>query len=762
VLFFLAPFLLFSQVSENFGDGLFHGGNRSVEWTGDVNKFIVNESLQLQLNASGAESPAQLRTSSALSANTYWEWWMKMDFNPTASNYAKVFLCSDENDLAGELNGLFVRIGYTGKNVCLVQSQKGKNNKTLIEGTAKRLDKTSVSLRVKATLDETGNFYLYSKLDGESDYVLEGSCNISESFESKVFGIACYFTSTRSKLFYFDDFLVRELNNGNPDPDPDPEPGDDTLHEGDVIFSEIMANPGGDNPEYVELYNASNKPFNLKNCLYYYGDKPYKLPEGIINPGDYFVLTKTTATGSFPTGVKVFGVSSFPVMANTGKLLMFSTDKEDLISWFEYSDKMYGSNDKKSGGWSLECIDFQNKSNTSLNWIASDEAGGTPGRVNSVKKVNPDTEIPKITSIQMLENNEIKLVFSKPMNRKTLLAKNSFKISDSRYSIENLQTNFPQGTELTIRFSALPPQGELIELELESVEDLSGFSLDDKKVMIGSGKEAAPNEIIINEILFNPPTGGVEYVEIYNNSSEPVDLQFLSFTSRKPSDGSFNKLYPLAEKATLFYPGEYLVITKSKDLVCQFFNCHPESSFVELSVMPSLANTSGCAVLLNNKTNEVIDEFAYRENMHSAGISSKKGISLERSDFNRPTDDASNWYSASSDSGFGTPGYQNSQSGRVGIEDISIIYPEFSVDNYFVHYRLDRASYRCRAFVFDAMGRRVNIIANNELLGTEGQLLWNGKGSSNQSLVPGIYIIYMEVYDMDGNVKKFHKPVVVK
>ena len=490
VLFFLAPFVCFSQLSENFSDGL------SNKWSGDVNKFIVNESLQLQLNASGAESPAQLRTSSTMLANTSWEWWMKLDFNPTASNYARVFLCSDENDLTGELNGLFVRVGYTGKNVCLVQSQKGKNNKTLIEGTARRLDNASVSLRLKATLDNAGNFYLYSKLDGESDYVLEGNCKISEVFENKYFGIACYFTSTRSKLFYFDDFLVRELGDDNPDPD------DNTPREGDVVISEIM---------------------------------------------------------------------------------------------------------------------------------------------------------------------------------------------------------------------------------------------------------------------FNPPTGSEEYVEIYNNSDKTIDLQFLSFTTRRPSDGSLNKLYPLAEKETLFYPGEYLVVTKSKDLVCQFFDCRPESFFAELAIMPALANTSGCAVFVNNKTNVVVDEFAYHENMHTAGISNKRGISLERSDFNRPTNDAGNWHSASADSGFGTPGYQNSQqTGQNAIEDISVIYPEFSTDSYFVHYRLDKPGYRCRAFVYDAMGRRVNIIANNELLGTEGKLLWNGKGSSSQSLVAGIYIIYVEVYNMDGNVKKFRKPVVVK
>jgi hypothetical protein len=317
---------------------------------------------------------------------------------------------------------------------------------------------------------------------------------------------------------------------------------------------------------------------------------------------------------------------------------------------------------------------------------------------------------------------------------------------------------------VTIQFSGLPPQGELIELELAGVRDLSGLALDDPWVLIGSGNEAAPGEIVINEILFNPPTGGNEYVEVYNKSDKAFDLRFLSITSRKPSDGSLNKAYPLATTPLLLNPGEYLVITKNKDLVCTFFNCLPASFYAELAVMPSLANTSGCAVLLNNQTNEVVDEFAYNEKMHAEGISNKKGISLERTDFNRPSDDPGNWHSASAGSGFGTPGYQNSQvSGQTGIEEgMSITYPAITSDNYTIHYQLQSPGYRGRVYVYDSMGRTVNIVANNELLGTAGTLTWNGRGSSGQKLTAGIYIIYMEVYDMKGTVKKFKKPTVVK
>jgi len=761
LLLFLAPCYVFSQFSDSFSDGLFQE-SRSVVWTGDAEKFIVNSDFRLQLNAPTTGSPAQLKTASALSANSYWEWWMKYDFNPTSSNYAKVFLCSDASDLSGDLNGLFVRVGYTNKNISLI-SQKGKTTKVLIDGTANRLNYASVALHVLAKWDKTGTFSLYSKLDEEPDYVLEGTCSLTDVFSGSYFGMACIFSSTRNKAFYFDDFVVRELRDdeqgeGGDKPDPS------LLVEDEVIFSEIMANPGGTDPEYIELYNRSDKTFNLKDCLFYYGTTSYKLPDAEIKPHEYFVLTKTTAVATFPQEVKVFGVTSFPILANTGKLLMFGLSDGTLISWFEYSDAMYGSTTKKAGGWSLECIDLENKSNTASNWTGSDIAGGTPGKDNSVKQANPDTEIPTITGIQTLSSTEVKLTFSKPMDLKTLNDKLSYSISNSSYEIVALTPQTPQGTDVTIRFNALPSQGTLIDLELTGVKDRSGFGLDNKTVLLGSGYEATANEIVINEILFNPPTGGNEYVEIYNKSDKAIDLRFLSITSRKPSDGSLNKLYELASTPLLLQPQEYLVITKSRDLVCSFFECRPASAFVELSVMPSLANTSGTVVLINNQSNELIDEFSYNEKMHDAGISNKKGISLERVDFNRLTDDPDNWHSAAAGCGYGTPGYQNSQGNSYnGIgEGITVSYPEISSDNYVIRYRLLASGYRCRAYVYDMMGRMVTVVANNELLGMEGELIWNGKGKTGQSLTTGIYLIYMEVYDTNGVLKTFKKQTVVK
>jgi hypothetical protein len=427
---------------------------------------------------------------------------------------------------------------------------------------------------------------------------------------------------------------------------------------------------------------------------------------------------------------------------------------------------MYNDNDKKSGGWALECIDFSNVSNTADNWSASnDPSGGTPGKVNSIRTNNPDLIYPVVLSYSQVENHTVNVVFSKPMNRQQVLDNTNYQFSGNTYQIVDLQTNYPQGTELAIQLNNFPPQGTFMEITLTGIEDLSGNALSqDNVLLIGEAFEANPNDLVINELLFNPPTGGNEYVEIYNRSDKVIDLRSISITSRKPSDGSFNKLYPLTEVPLFLNPQEYLVIAKSRDLVCSFFDCHSESSFVELPVMPSIANASGCVVIWNNHTETLLDEFAYNENMHSSGISNKKGVALERVDFGRPSTDAGNWLSATAQSGYGTPGYENSQySAKVGLENtIHIEYPVIGADEYRIQYRLDKPGYKCKIYIYDSSGKMIDNLFNNKLLGTEGEIPWNGKSKSNQKLTTGIYILYMELYDMNGNVRKIKLPVVMK
>src|SRR5690554_6232195 len=79
-------------VIDSFTDGNL---NIKPEWFGDTSKFEVNTSNQLQLNDATASSPAFLVTSSKIINNAEWEFWVRMEFPPSGSNYGTVYLVSD-------------------------------------------------------------------------------------------------------------------------------------------------------------------------------------------------------------------------------------------------------------------------------------------------------------------------------------------------------------------------------------------------------------------------------------------------------------------------------------------------------------------------------------------------------------------------------------------------------------------------------------------------------------------------------------------
>jgi flagellar hook assembly protein FlgD len=141
---------------------------------------------------------------------------------------------------------------------------------------------------------------------------------------------------------------------------------------------------------------------------------------------------------------------------------------------------------------------------------------------------------------------------------------------------------------------------------------------------------------------------------------------------------------------------------------------------------------------------------------------------LERIDYNRPSNDNTNWHSAAEDVGFATPGYENSQYKKVEITDGISISPEtFSPDNdgvddvLNISYQFAEAGYVANIVIYDAKGRLIKNLLLNELLGTKGTFSWDGINENNEKAAIGIYIIYFEAFKLNGETKKFKKTGVL-
>ena len=202
-----------AQFTETFADGDF---TVNPIWSGEAQKFEI-ASQALHLNDATASGTAFLSTPSEAVADATWEVAIKITANPSASNYARFYLMTDQADLSDALNGYFVRVGGSEDEISLYR-QDGTSVAKIIDGADGRVDANPVQITVRVTRDGSGNWQLFAKPDGAPDFVLEGAGSDEKHTVSTHSGVYCQYTSTRKEAFYFDDFTVT----GTPQPDVTP------------------------------------------------------------------------------------------------------------------------------------------------------------------------------------------------------------------------------------------------------------------------------------------------------------------------------------------------------------------------------------------------------------------------------------------------------------------------------------------------------------------------------------------------------------
>ena len=159
----------------------------------------------------------------------------------------------------------------------------------------------------------------------------------------------------------------------------------------------------------------------------------------------------------------------------------------------------------------------------------------------------------------------------------------------------------------------------------------------------------------------------------------------------------------------------------------------------------------------------------YDEKWHFKLIDNREGVALERIDYNAPTQQPDNWHSAATNVGYGTPTYKNSQykindeiPGEITVTS-EIVSPDNDGQDDFatIEYSFPSPGYVANITIFDAAGRVVRYLQRNALCGIKGIYRWDGLGEKNQKLPVGIYIIYTEVFNLDGKKRQFKNTIVM-
>src|SRR5690606_21281518 len=195
VIFLLLIPRFYGQFADDFTDGDFTTGNL---WAGDDAKFIVNGAGELQLSAPSETSDAYLAIACPAIENAEWEFFVRMDFNPSSSNYTQIFLVSDSDDLRNDLNGYYVYIGGTTDEISLYR-QTGNTRTRIIQGVAGSVNTSPVNVRIRVTRDIAGNWELFRDTSLTGVFLSEGSVFDDTHLYSSFFGVYCDYTATRSE-----------------------------------------------------------------------------------------------------------------------------------------------------------------------------------------------------------------------------------------------------------------------------------------------------------------------------------------------------------------------------------------------------------------------------------------------------------------------------------------------------------------------------------------------------------------------------------
>jgi len=272
---------------------------------------------------------------------------------------------------------------------------------------------------------------------------------------------------------------------------------------------------------------------------------------------------------------------------------------------------------------------------------------------------------------------------------------------------------------------------------------------------------------VINEILFDASDGESEFIELYNRSAKTIDLSEFTLALCDPISDSIIRQTTLKSYAFLLFPHDYVVLTRNADHLSNPAKRLDLSHVVEQPALFTLPDKDGEIALLDPH-NLIIDRFRYSWRMHSAFLSKTEGISLERLEADRSTNDINNWCSASSLSGYATPGYENSQLLMANQEkEIQVIPAVFSPDGDGIDdvavLTLDpgKPGFMANIRIFDRHGMMIKTLASNAWLGTETILTWDGHRNDQTEADIGIYLIYIELFNQHGEILKYRKVVTL-
>lgn len=258
-----------------------------------------------------------------------------------------------------------------------------------------------------------------------------------------------------------------------------------------------------------------------------------------------------------------------------------------------------------------------------------------------VGSIIKDTQKPSILSVNFKDKNTVQVRLDETTNPQ----KSNFSLNNGYGEPDEVSTNL---NEVTLSYIS-DFSTNAYELTVQSLRDIEGNELDTLILLdFVNSRPPSQSEILFSEIFADPtPSIGLpseEYIELYNNTSDHINLENCTF-----SDGGTSGVFP----PVIIPPSEYLIVTKTGNgpLFESF------GTTIELNSFPAL-NNAGDNLRLSTSSSVLLDSVNYDDDFYGDDIAKQGGYSLERVSFEGSCTGAKNWRASEASIG-GSPGIEN-------------------------------------------------------------------------------------------------------
>jgi len=380
----------------------------------------------------------------------------------------------------------------------------------------------------------------------------------------------------------------------------------------------------------------------------------------------------------------------------------------------------------------------------------------------SIKPFELDKEPPVVLGATVLSPTQIQIRVNEAVTEASAS-------SVANYTIAGVQ---PISAELTSPTTIILTVQGILQADAAFDVTVTGLSDEQGNVMADLYRQelsyARPpdvGDIVVNEIMFAPSANGDDYVEFRNVTDDFLDLSGYTIGNNTKTSGATSEI----EGGTVLAPQQYVAFTENVDAVLTIYEPMDITRVVEQAI-PDFNNDAG-NVYLAKPDGSVLDSYDYDEDQHYELLSQVKGVSLERTSAQLPSDDAEAWYSASREVNYGTPGYVNSASLEPRPmdqeEELQFITKVFTPDGdnfddrMVLSYELDKPGYVADIEIRDTGGFLIDRVKTNESLSASGLITWDGLDIEGKVANIGMYIIIGQLFHADGEIIPIKKVCVL-